>query len=125
VTRVPKAAATELFAPLAGPTLTVTQRAFLIRLKERHLPCPEAEYLFHPTRRWRFDWAWPEQRVALETEGGAWTGGRHTRGGGFIADMEKYSEAAALGWRILRVQPKVLANYPTVDLIARTLAYAP
>lgn len=28
------------------------------------------EHRFHPTRRWRFDFAWPDEKVALEVEGG-------------------------------------------------------
>lgn len=63
----------------------------------------EQEYRFHPKRRWRFDFAWPEKRIAVEVEGGTWTGGRHTRGAGFEADCEKYMEALLAGWRVLRV----------------------
>lgn len=69
------------------------------------LPAPEAEYRFHPTRRWRFDWAFPDQKVALEIEGGVWTGGRHTRGAGYVRDIEKYNHATLAGWRVLRVTP--------------------
>jgi very-short-patch-repair endonuclease len=62
----------------------------------------EREHRFAQGRRWRFDFAWPAQRVALEVEGGAWTGGRHTRGAGFLADLEKYNRAALDGWRVIR-----------------------
>lgn len=41
------------------------------------------EHRFHPARRWRFDFAWPELLFAVEVEGGIWTGGRHNRGSGF------------------------------------------
>lgn len=67
------------------------------------LPKPEAEYRFHPTRRWRFDLAWPAQKLAVEIDGAVWTGGRHTRGAGVEKDCEKYAEAMILGWRVLRV----------------------
>lgn len=60
------------------------------------------EYRFHPTRKWRFDLAWPDSMVALEIEGAVWVQGRHTRGSGFAKDMEKYNAAALLGWRVLR-----------------------
>jgi len=63
------------------------------------------EYRFHPVRKWRFDYAWVDARLALEVEGGAWTQGRHTRGKGFLGDMTKYNTAVLLGWRILRVTP--------------------
>lgn len=62
-----------------------------------------AEYRFHPTRKWRFDYAWPEYRIALEVEGAIWTGGRHTSGAGYSKDIEKYNAAVLCGWRLLRI----------------------
>ncbi len=61
------------------------------------------EYQFHETRKWRFDMAWPAQRLALEVDGGTNNQGRHTRGAGFAADCTKINEAILLGWRVLRV----------------------
>lgn len=61
------------------------------------------EFKFHEERRWRIDFAWPDERVAVEVEGGIWTGGRHTRGSGFLKDAEKYNELALAGWMLLRV----------------------
>lgn len=71
---------------------------------------PLAEFQFDPERKWRFDYAFMTNKVALEIEGGVWTRGRHTRGGGFLGDMEKYNRAAALGWRIIRCTPKQFEN---------------
>lgn len=76
--------------------------------RQAGLPEPVPEYRFHPTRRWRFDYAWPLRHLALEIEGGIWTQGRHTRGAGAVADLQKYSEAALGGWRLLYVQPRDL-----------------
>jgi very-short-patch-repair endonuclease len=81
------------------------------------LSAPVAELQFEPLRRWRFDYSWPEAKIALEVEGGIWSGGRHTRGKGFIGDMAKYNHAARLGWRVLRVQPKELMTLATVQLV--------
>ena len=67
-----------------------------------------AEHRFHATRKWRFDYAVPSLRIALEVEGGVWTGGRHTSGAGFLRDIEKYNEAALNGWLVLRCTPKTL-----------------
>jgi len=87
------------------------------------LPVPVPEYRFHPRRRWRFDWAWPNEKLALEINGGAFlpTGGRHTRGAGFRADTEKFSEAAILGWRVLYVLPEDMDGRALV-LAERALA---
>ena len=84
---------------------------------------PVTEHRFHPERKWRFDFAWPAWRVALEVEGGVWTGGRHTRGAGFVKDMEKYNAATCLGWRFLRVQPKDLCTVQTVNMVKEVMAY--
>ena len=68
------------------------------------------EYRFHSARKWRADYAWPLQRVLVEIDGGAWSGGRHTRGAGFIADMEKLNAAALLGYAVLRYTPQQLGQ---------------
>lgn len=65
----------------------------------------EAEVKFHPDRRWRFDFADWASMVAIEIEGGVFVRGRHSRGKGMIADMEKYNAATSMGWRVFRVTP--------------------
>ena len=72
-------------------------------LQAAQIPTPVREYRFHDERKWRFDFAWPDQRVALEVEGGTYTAGRHTRGSGFAADCDKHCEAQVAGWLVLRV----------------------
>ena len=70
------------------------------------LPEPVPEHKFHPVRKWRFDFAWIQQKVAVEIEGGIWTHGAHVRALHYISDMEKYNEAAKLGWRVFRFTPQ-------------------
>ena len=70
------------------------------------LPDPATELLFHPKRKWRFDFAWEEQKLALEIHGGIHSGGRHTRGRGFVEDRAKMNEATLLGWTVLEVTPE-------------------
>lgn len=65
-------------------------------------PGIKARLAEHGLSDWRFDFAWPEVMFAVEVEGGGWSGGRHTRGAGFAADMQKYHHAAALGWFVYR-----------------------
>jgi hypothetical protein len=84
------------------------------------LPPSEPEYEFAlPERFWRFDLAFPSIKVAVEIEGGIWTGGRHTRGRGFLADIEKYNHATLLGWRLLRVTPQMIADGQAFVLLDR------
>jgi hypothetical protein len=86
------------------------------------MPEPEREYRFAPPRRWRFDYAWPLHRVALEVEGGAFAGGRHTRGAGFRNDLEKYNTATAAGWRVFRVLPEQLLSVG-VDYVKQAILH--
>lgn len=63
---------------------------------------PEREHRFHDTRKWRFDFAWPAQKIAVEVEGGVFIQGRHSRGASMLADMEKYNAASEAGWKLFR-----------------------
>ncbi|HFG6936177.1 DUF559 domain-containing protein [Acinetobacter baumannii] len=62
----------------------------------------EQEYKFHPNRKWRADFLITGTKILIEVEGGIWSGGRHTRGKGYIGDMEKYNSAAMMGFTVLR-----------------------
>ncbi|MFX5825447.1 DUF559 domain-containing protein [Acinetobacter baumannii] len=62
----------------------------------------EQEYKFHPKRKWRADFLITGKKILVEVEGGIWSGGRHTRGKGYLGDMEKYNEAAIIGFTVLR-----------------------
>lgn len=66
-------------------------------------PEMEPEYIFHPVRRWRADFAHVGAKVLVEIDGGVWSEGRHTRGGGFVEDCRKLNAAAALGWTVFRI----------------------
>jgi hypothetical protein len=81
------------------------EQALTKALASSGLPAHVEEHRFHGTRKWRFDFAWPDQKVALEVEGGVFSGGRHVRGAGFKADCEKYNTALRMGWRVLRYVP--------------------
>ena len=92
---------------------------FIKVLESIDIPSPVREFKFHKTRRWRFDFCWPEYKLALEVDGGAFNNGRHTRGKGFIADMDKYNAAALLGWTVLRTTPHRITNGDAALLIEK------
>lgn len=83
---------------------------FMASCMAAHIDVPTPEFRFHPKRRWRFDFAWPDHKVALEVQGGIFTQGRHTRGAALEKEHEKLNSAAILGWRVLYVTPKQVAN---------------
>lgn len=77
---------------------------------------PEREFCFAMPRRWRADFAFLEERILIEIEGGTWTAGRHTRGSGFSSDCEKYNAAAILGYRVLRFTTEMVHSGRAIDL---------
>lgn len=109
------------------------------------LPEPEKEYMFHPKRRWRLDWAWVPVGLAVEVDGGIHgrpvkchrckqevkrrlkdgrmvtvrEGGRHNTGKGFEADREKWAEAVIHGWHVIGVTSGMIEDGRAVDLITR------
>ena len=59
------------------------------------------EFAFAPWRKWRFDFALPEKKIAVEINGNAWNtkgGGRH----GNPIDLQKMNAAQAMGWRVFQ-----------------------
>lgn len=72
---------------------------------------PEREVMIVPGRRWRFDLAFPLQRVAVEVHGATYRGGRHVTGAGFGKDRQKMNAAQLHGWIVL--------EYTTEDLRKR------
>lgn len=112
----------------------------------------EREFIFHTVRKWRFDGAIVADRVAFEIEGAIFNGqkarnqldtigaagvsmsaadvkalmqtqgGRHNRGAGMKRDLEKYAEAAAAGWIVVRVMPEWVTDGRAREWVCRAVA---
>jgi hypothetical protein len=82
----------------------------------------EEEYRFDASRRWRFDLAVPAYKVAIEFQGGIWTGGRHVRGYGVMNEAEKILAAAAQGWVVIPVVYDHLRDQTSAVLVLLTEA---
>lgn len=108
--------------------------------KSYGIPIPERELVFHPTRKWRFDYAWEDTAamnlsitntsgerircaggVALECQGGIFIQGRHSRGAALLKEWEKLNTAAEMNWRIIYCQPSELLTKKTADTIRKCL----
>jgi hypothetical protein len=116
----------ELFTMPAGKRARPPALPKIVQqLLERGLPVPEEEYQFAIAlgRKWRFDYAWPAQRIAFEQEGAAFgraitgqdgktyrLGGRHNTGQGMSADALKYNRAAILGWCVIRATTTMIRD---------------
>jgi very-short-patch-repair endonuclease len=101
------------------------EAALAFQIKALGLPAPAREFVFAPPRKFRFDFAWPQLLLplGLEVDGATWAGGRHSRGSGIEKDCEKYSIAAARGWRVIRVVPAQIKSGVAVRWVEEALAY--
>jgi hypothetical protein len=93
--------------PIAGgkaPTLKPDRYHLAALFAQERLPKLYREYQFS-SRGWRFDYADPPRKIAIEIEGGIFTQGAHGSIEGALRDIEKYNAATLLGWRILRYLP--------------------
>jgi very-short-patch-repair endonuclease len=104
-----------------GPTPLEQKLAFQIRAVG--LPDPHREYRFVPGRRYRADFAWENERLLVEAEGGLFSKGKgwHLSIGGYLDDLEKYNLAALLGWRVLRYTAKEINSGDAVRQIEQVL----
>jgi very-short-patch-repair endonuclease len=91
----------ELLATRSGPALeSMLEAKMWLLLRRSGLPLPERQYWVSlPGGRYRLDFAWPEQRVALECDG--WE--HHGRRAAFARDRARLAEFAAADWRVLPV----------------------
>lgn len=63
----------------------------------------EEEYRFDEKRKFKFDWAIPSLKIAVEYEGAIFDpNGPHRHVRMMQKDMEKYNLASQRGWRVLR-----------------------
>jgi hypothetical protein len=71
------------------------------KLEEMGIPYV-TEYRFHKVRKFRFDIAILEHKIAVEYEGIASDKSRHTSITGYTRDATKYNLATSEGWKVLR-----------------------
>ena len=94
---------------------------FASQIKLVGLPEPVRQYKFSGLRRFRADFGFPEQKLLAEVDGGSWVNGRHTRGSGFEKDCERASEAAVLGYRVLRFTGAMVKDGRAIAYLERAL----
>lgn len=117
------------------------EKTLAFQIMAMALPPPEREYRFAAhvvglgpgvksrlrqagMKAWRIDFAWPDRLLAVEVEGGGWTGGRHTRGKGFEEDMQKYHRLMGLGWTLYRCDSRLVNSGDAVQMVETLLGRA-
>lgn len=98
---------------------------FLLHLKFAGLPEPVCEYQFHETRKWRFDFCWPSQKVACEYQGLNWKRDGENSGHqsitGLMNDCEKFTEASLAGWTLILITAESVNSGQAVEWVRRAL----
>ena len=83
------------------------------------------ELRFAPPRRFRFDFAFPHEMLAVECQGGVWRRsgkGAHTGGTAMENEFEKNNVAVEAGWRVLKYTMKEIQSGEAIQQIERILA---
>jgi very-short-patch-repair endonuclease len=102
--------------------LSAGEEAFWLHCRAENLT-PVREYLFHPKRRWRFDFYFANAKLAVEIEGGV--GGRHQRIGGFVGDCHKYNAAGLMGIIVLRYTTAMVMDGTAINDVLSVLRVNP
>ena len=97
---------------------SVGESELIIQLKALKIEF-EREFKFHPKRKWRADFHLVEKMILVEVEGGIWSGGRHTRGKGYLGDMEKYNAATVMGYRVIRFSTEQVKSGLAIEQIEK------
>lgn len=82
------------------------------------LPQPVREYKF---KQWRYDFAWPKLKVAVEIDGGTFFGGDHVRGKGYQRDCMKNNAAQLEGWSVLRADREMVDSAEFAVVVKKML----
>ncbi len=109
----------ELIDRDAPPSATI-ERAHLMLLeliRSSDLPHPQTEY---PVAGKRADLVWPEAKLVVEMDGGAF----HNTPGRIERDKTRDADRAALGWLTIRVTWNQLTKHPTKVIARIARAYA-
>jgi hypothetical protein len=111
------------------------EKLLAIDIENAGLPPPIPQYKFHPKRRWRADFGWPDffcsssddngdgiadepYKLLVEVEGGIWMPkGRHIHPVGFTNDVIKYNNAVLLGWHLLRFTTDMVRDGTAINML--------
>ena len=81
----------------------------------------EQEFKFHPSRKWRADFHLKGKKILVEVEGGIWSNGRHTRGKGYLGDLDKYNAATMMGYQVIRFSTEQVKSGSAIEQIFKLI----
>lgn len=92
------------------------ERLLAAQISWSDLPRPTREYAAVPDRKYRVDFCWEREMLAVELQGGC-----HTVRARWMQDIEKSQELLLCGWKVLYLSPMDVQAGRAVDLIRRSL----
>jgi very-short-patch-repair endonuclease len=104
------------------------EEALLLQIRAAQLPLPLREQPVAAGLGYRFDFLFKEAGMAplaIEVDGGRWTGGRHQTGKGFGEDCFKLDLAALQGYRVLRFTAEMIESGQALEMIEIALGKRP
>ena len=101
--------------------MSALEDTLALHIRAAKLPEPVRELRFAPPRRFRFDFSWPDKKLAVEVNGAHWQGGRHNTGSGMDSDCEKNALAVLDGWRVITVTSTHIKSGEALQWIERAL----
>jgi very-short-patch-repair endonuclease len=101
--------------------MTAPEELFSLHVRAAKLPEPVREYKFLSDRKFRADFAWIEQKLIVEIDGGTWRVGGHSSGAGIRRDYERDVLAMLAGWRVLRFTTCQVKSGFAIDSVERML----
>ena len=96
-------------------------KAILDDLKVEYVEEYKFDQLFN--RKFRFDFAIIDKKIAFEIDGATFSGGRHVRGKGYNSDLVKYFLAGAQQWRIFTISTLWFTHHKRKKYQAHLLYY--
>ena len=82
------------------------------QIVEAGLPEPFREFVWHPTRNFRADLAWPALKQIVEVDGAV-----HRMKDKFARDIERHNLLMMQGWRYLRVTPQMVRSGEALTVV--------
>ena len=79
------------------------------------------EYQAIPGRRFRFDFCWVKEHLAVEIQGGTYSRGAHARPLGIKRDYEKGNLAVQFGWRVLQFDADMVKSGQALEFTEKML----
>ncbi len=111
-------------------------RKYFKKTKRTRIPRPKSnygkylpngwvdEYRFHPDRKWQFDFAWLDLKIAVEVNGSIWRKGGHNTGNGLTRDYEKLNHAQRSGWKVFQFTPDQVFNFDAYNFLCGAIGEA-